>query len=126
MTRDWSLLVRDQDILDLLGTCNAHTLYPLAARFVAIHDAIKKNDIAAINKIEKESRAAGFRKVVAAIKRGMARGDGWSAGYTARAVIAEAFRYTPAYFQALDAFKAVVRGRGSGISGRRSGRTSKR
>src|SRR5262249_43518988 len=67
MTRDWSLLVKDQDILDLVGTCNAHTLYPLAARFVAIEDAIKKNDIGAISKIEKESRAAGFRKVVAAI-----------------------------------------------------------
>src|SRR5262249_5319439 len=54
MTREWSLLVRDQDILDLVGTCNAHTLYPLAARFVAIQDAIKNNDIGAISKIERE------------------------------------------------------------------------
>jgi hypothetical protein len=109
MTRDWSLLVKDQNILDLVGTCNALTLYPLAARFVAIDDAIKKNDIGAISKIEKQSRAAGFRKVVAAIKRGLAEGDAWSARHTARAVIAEAFHYTPAYFQALDGFMASCR-----------------
>jgi hypothetical protein len=116
MTREWGLLVKDQEILDLVGTCNAHTLYRLAARFVAIDDALKKNDIRAISKIEKESRAAGFRKVVAAIKRGLAEGDAWSARHTARAVVAEAFHYTPAYFQALDAFaKAVVSGRGSGV-----------
>jgi hypothetical protein len=102
--RDWGLLVKDQDILDLVGTCNAHTLYPLAARFVRVLDAIKKNDIGAISKIERESRAATFRKVVAAIKRGLAEGDAWSARHTARAVIAEAFHYTPAYFQALAAF----------------------
>lgn len=104
MTRDWGLLVKDQDILDLVGTCNAHTIYPLAAKFVRILGAIKKNDIGAISKIERESRAAAFRKVVAAIKRGLAEGDAWSARHTARVVIAEAFHYTPAYFRALDAF----------------------
>jgi hypothetical protein len=41
MTREWGLLVSDQDILDLVGTCNAHTLYPLAARFVRVIDAIE-------------------------------------------------------------------------------------
>jgi hypothetical protein len=110
MTRDWSLLVRDQDILDLVGTCNAHTLYALASRFVAILDALKNNDFDAIDRIAKESRAANFRKVVAGIKRGLAEGELWSARYTTRAVIAEAFRYTPAYFQALDAFTATLRG----------------
>jgi hypothetical protein len=104
MTREWGLLVKDQDILDLVGTCNANTLYPLAARFVAIEEAMKKNDIEAISKIERGSRGAGFRKVVAAIKRGLAEGDAWAARHTARAVIAEAFHYTPAYFQALRAF----------------------
>jgi len=110
MTRDWSLLVRDRDILDLVGACNAHTLYPLAARFVRVLDAIKGNDIGGINKIEKESRAAAFRKVIAAIKVGLANGEAWSARRTARAVIAEAFHHTPSYFQALDAFTAFVDG----------------
>lgn len=110
MTRDWSLLVSDQDILDLVGASNTHTLYPLAARFIAIHDAIKRNDPGAIDKIAKESRAAGFRKVVSAIRQGLAEGNAWSARYTARTVIGEAFRHTPAYFQALDAFMEGCRG----------------
>jgi hypothetical protein len=109
MTRDFGLLVRDRDILDLVGGSNSVTLYPLAARFVAIHDAIMENDIGAISKIEKESRAAGFRQVVAAIKRGLAEGKAWSARYTARGVIAEAFHHTPAYFEDLDAFMAGLR-----------------
>jgi hypothetical protein len=109
ITRDWSLLVPDQDILDLVATCNAHTLHLLAARFVAIHDAIKNDDLGAIDRIAKESRASCFRKVIAGIKRGLAQGDAWSTRYTARAVIAEAFRHTPAYFQALDAFIATLR-----------------
>jgi hypothetical protein len=109
ITRDWSLLVSDQDILDLVGTCSADTLYLLAARFVAIHDAIKSNDLAAIERIAKKSRAAAFRKVISGIKRGVASGESWSARHTARAVIAEAFHHTPAYFLALDAFIASLR-----------------
>ena len=109
MTRDWSLLVSDQDILDLVGASSTHSLYPLAARFVAIHDAIKKNDPRAIDKIAKESSAARFRTVVSAIRQGVVQGDAWSARYTARAVIAEVFRHTPAYFRALDAFIAGLR-----------------
>ena len=116
------MLVRDQDILDLVGTCNARTIYPLAARFVRVLDAIKKNDIGTISRIERESRAAGFRKVVAAIKRGLAEGDAWSARHTARAVIAEAFHYTPAYFQALDAFRESCRLKVSSPSWRHSRR----
>lgn len=109
MRRDWGLLVSDQDILDLIGACNAHSVYPLAARFVAILDAITNKNLGAIDRIAKERRAGPFRKVVSRIKQGLAEGEEWSARYTARAVIAEAFRYTPPYFHALDAFTAALR-----------------
>ena len=108
MTRDWGLLVSDQAILDLVGRCNAHTLYTLAERFVLVLNAIKNNDIGAIRIIEKESRAASFRKVVTGINRGLSQGHVWSARHTARAVIAEAFHHTPAYFQALDTFTTAL------------------
>jgi hypothetical protein len=123
ITRDWSLLVSDQDILDLVSTCNAHTLYALASRFVAILDAIKNNDLRALDRIARESRAPKFRTVVAAIKNGLAEREPWSARYTARAVIAESFRHTPAYFRALDAFTATLRGK---RLGRAASRRTKR
>jgi hypothetical protein len=109
MTRDWSLLVSDQDILDLVSASNTVTIYPLAGRFVAIHDAIEKNDIGAIDKIEKESRAAGFRKVVAGIKRGLAKGDAWSARYTARAVSSRGLPSHPRLLRGTGCIRGAVR-----------------
>jgi hypothetical protein len=65
--------------------------------------------IADIRKIGRESRAEGFRKIVAAIIRGLKSGDRWSARYTARAVVKSAFANTTDYFRALEEFCFAVR-----------------
>jgi len=153
MTRDWGLLVKDQDILDLVNSTRIDRTEELAGRFDAIASIIgtERGDIRSldsaldedspdaaakegkpraiapavrsgttssarvrakireIERIGRESRARRFREIVSAIIQGLAAGDVWSARHTARAVVAETFANTPAYFQALDQFCCVVR-----------------
>lgn len=56
VTREYGLLVRDQDILDLIWRSTRSEIYPLAERVLVIQDAIEENDILAIETVAKEAR----------------------------------------------------------------------
>jgi len=112
MTRDYGLLVKDQDILDLVWSCTRPDIIILARRLIAIQDAIEAYDLRAIDRIAKESSDPLFRRVVKAIKRGLKEHDAdkaWCAAFTTKILIGEAFSKTPAYYRALRAFCANLR-----------------
>ncbi|HYL98614.1 MAG TPA: hypothetical protein VEZ90_06640 [Blastocatellia bacterium] len=104
ITREYGLLVKDQDILDLIWKSTRSEIYVLAERVLAIQDAIDAYDIRAITavaeSVAKESGERGFRKLVKAIKQGVMDGETWCAGFTTRVLLSEAFSKTPEYFRA--------------------------
>ncbi|HKV37736.1 MAG TPA: hypothetical protein VJX67_00880 [Blastocatellia bacterium] len=101
VTRQYGLLLRDQDILDLIWRCTLSEVDVLAGQFVAVQDAIDQQDLAVIEQVAKESPEFLFRRIMGAIKRGVIDKDWWCAGYTTRVIIGEAFSKTPDYFRAL-------------------------
>jgi hypothetical protein len=108
LTRDWGLLVKDQDILDLIATQTRKTIWHLACEFLAIQDAIDANDLKSIQEI-REGRSSPYQKVVSAIKAGLAAGEIWSARHTAEAVVQESFRYTVPYVRAVEEFRVSLK-----------------
>ncbi|MGH9823665.1 MAG: hypothetical protein ACREDR_10485, partial [Blastocatellia bacterium] len=68
ITREYGLLVKDQDILDLIWKSTPSEIYLLAEEILVIQDAIDSQNLAAINavteQVAKESQDALFRKVV--------------------------------------------------------------
>ncbi|HYL98782.1 MAG TPA: hypothetical protein VEZ90_07485 [Blastocatellia bacterium] len=117
VTRQFGLLVRDQDILDLIWRSTLSEVDILAERFVAVQDAIDRRDIGGIDHVSRESPDFLFRRIVGALKRGTIDGDWWCAGYTARVIVGEAFSKSPDYFQALRFYCDDLR-----MERRRSGR----
>lgn len=101
ITREYGLLVKDQDILDLIWSSTLSEIDLLAERFIIIQDAIETLDIPTIDSVAKQSPDSLYRRVVGAIRRGVIDGDAYWAGYTTRVLLAEAFSKTPDYFQAL-------------------------
>lgn len=142
VTRDSYLLVKDQDIFDLVNSMPIDQMKVLAGRFAVIASIIRAETtwpagavriagtsraakslgdgeeraaaadqmkkIEKIERIGRESRAKGFRKIVSAIKQGLGAGRDYTARTTALAVVAEAFHNTGDYFRAFDEFCAAV------------------
>lgn len=104
VTRQFGLLVRDQDVLDLIWKSTPSEMDLIADRFLAIQDAIEALDVATIDRVARQNPDFLFRRIVGAIKRGVIDGDWWCAGYTTRIIIGEAFSKTPDYFEALRSY----------------------
>ena len=104
ITREYGMLVKDQDILDLAWNSTPSGIYLLAERVLAIQDAIETLDLPTIDSVATESTDPLFRRIVRAIRQGVIDGETWCAGYTTRALLAEAFSKTPDYFEALRYF----------------------
>ena len=109
ITREYGLLVKDQDILDLVWPSTLSELYLLAERVLVIQDAIEAGDVLTINRVAKESPDFLFRRLVSVIKRGVIDGAWYYAGFTTRVLLAGVFSKTPDYFEALHAFYADLR-----------------
>ncbi|HEY6327954.1 MAG TPA: hypothetical protein VI756_01365 [Blastocatellia bacterium] len=132
-TRDWGLLVTDQDILNFVGHLNGGQLREVAGRFDEIACIILEARagelrsgvgggqesgertltlspiLSKIRKIGRESRAREYRKIVTEIEEGVRSGDGFSAQVTAEAVVAEVFQYTSWYYRAMEEFCLSLR-----------------